>query len=106
MRCNWSEVATLTGVSVTPVVGFIGDLEKLTLRPNPDEVDSYFTIPMKDIIDSKNWTVSDHSTPIFTVDSYVIYGLTAYLLEKFVKDVVIRCHIVDNGPPLNNKETK
>lgn len=36
LRCNWCEVANLTGVAVTPVVGFIGDIESLTLTPNAE----------------------------------------------------------------------
>jgi 8-oxo-dGTP pyrophosphatase MutT (NUDIX family) len=36
MRCNWCEVSHLTGVSVTPVVGFIGDIENLTITPNSE----------------------------------------------------------------------
>lgn len=38
MRCDWSEVANLTGVAVTPVVAYVGELTKLHLRPNLDEV--------------------------------------------------------------------
>jgi nudix motif 8 len=36
LRCNWCEVSHLTGVSVTPVVGFIGDIESLTITPNSE----------------------------------------------------------------------
>lgn len=25
LRCNWHEVASMTGIAVTPVVGFIGE---------------------------------------------------------------------------------
>ena len=38
LRCNWTEVASMTGISVTPVVGFIGDLNDLKIIPNSDEV--------------------------------------------------------------------
>lgn len=34
LRCNWLEVANLTGVAVTPVVGYIGDIEKQPISPN------------------------------------------------------------------------
>ena len=27
LRCNWDEVSNMTGIAVTPVIGFIGDLE-------------------------------------------------------------------------------
>jgi nudix motif 8 len=43
LRCNWNEVASMTGIAVTPVVGFIGELNDLTLTPNSDEVEQYFT---------------------------------------------------------------
>ena len=38
LRCNWAEIATMTGIAVTPVVAFIGDLNNLVLSPNPAEV--------------------------------------------------------------------
>lgn len=38
LRCDWTEVSSLTGVSVTPVVGFIGDYEKINFKINKDEV--------------------------------------------------------------------
>ena len=38
LRCNWTEVASMTGISVTPVVGFIGELNDLKIIPNSDEV--------------------------------------------------------------------
>jgi nudix motif 8 len=41
LRCDWTEVSSLTGVSVTPVVGFIGDYEKLNFKINRDEVISF-----------------------------------------------------------------
>ena len=56
----------MTGISVTPVVGFIGDLSTLVLSPNPDEVDQLFTVPLKDLVDEKNWEYKDFSTPVFT----------------------------------------
>lgn len=38
LRCDWSEVASLIGVAVTPVVGFLGNLSREQIHPNPDEV--------------------------------------------------------------------
>ncbi|CAM9787187.1 unnamed protein product, partial [Discosporangium mesarthrocarpum] len=38
LRCDWSEVASLVGVAVTPVVGFLGDLSGDQINPNPNEV--------------------------------------------------------------------
>lgn len=47
LRCDWSEVASIVGVAVTPIVGFMGDLSIEQLQPNPDEVSHCFTIPIK-----------------------------------------------------------
>lgn len=38
LRCDWAELASLIGVAVTPVVGFLGNLSREQIHPNPDEV--------------------------------------------------------------------
>ncbi len=91
LRCKWSEVAGMTGVAVTPVIGYIGELADLPLQPNYDEVEQVFTIPMHDLLDSKNWTHKSFSAPAFHGGPYVIWGLTAYLLHRFLDDVVRKC---------------
>jgi nudix motif 8 len=51
LRCNWAEVEHLTGVAVTPVVGWMGELNDLSVNPNPDEVECFFTVPLKTLLD-------------------------------------------------------
>lgn len=92
LRCNWNEVASMTGIAVTPVVGFIGEVNDLKLTPNSDEVEQYFTVPLDDIFDENKWVTRNFSTPMFTGGPYAIWGLTAYLLERFLKDVLLKCH--------------
>jgi len=53
-------------------------------------VEQFFTIPIKDLIAEKNWVVRDFSAPVFTGGPFVIWGLTAYLLDHFIKDVVLQ----------------
>jgi len=91
LRCNWNEVASMTGIAVTPVIGFIGELNDLVLTPNSDEVEQYFTIPLEDLLDEQKWLTRNFSTPVFTGGPHTIWGLTAYLLEKFLKEVVMKC---------------
>eukprot|EP01041_Mallomonas_annulata_P003821 gene3821-7611_t len=91
LRCDWTEVASMTGIAVTPVVGFIGELNDLTIKPNFDEVEQYFTIPFKVLTDEKHWIIRDFSAPVFNGGPFVIWGLTAYLLDHFIKDVVNKC---------------
>lgn len=96
LRCNWNEVASMTGIAVTPVIGFIGELNDLVLTPNSDEVENYFTIPLEDLLDERKWLTRNFSTPVFTGGPHTIWGLTAYLLEKFLKDVVLQCKSGNN----------
>ena len=91
LRCKWSEVAGMTGVAVTPVVGFIGELTELQLKPDEDEVEQVFSIPLRDLLDDDKWTYKEFSTPAFHGGPFVIWGLTAYLLHRFLKDVVKKC---------------
>jgi hypothetical protein len=147
LRCNWSEVWNMTGVAVTPVVGFIGSelTDKLDrFKPNPDEVECLFTVTLEELLDQENWdygigipirngenkvhlddapigsvdtncttfttpsSVEDEITasesvtsgvsPVFNAkrrgNGHVIWGLTAYLLDRFIKDVLLKCSIV------------
>lgn len=34
LRCNWNEVSNFTGISVTPVIGYIGEFSELAFLPN------------------------------------------------------------------------
>ena len=101
LRCKWSEVAGLTGVAVTPVIGYIGELSDLMLSPNPDEVEELFTVPVADLVKGENWKRRDLSTPTFYGAKHTIWGLTAYLLERFIVDVVGKCSKEGSfaGPP-------
>ena len=55
-------------------VGYIGELNDLTLTPNPDEVDQLFTVPLTDLLDKNKWVIRDFSTPVFTgILDYTIF---------------------------------
>jgi len=41
LRCDWGEVASMTGIAVTPVVGFIGEINDLKITPNAAEVNNF-----------------------------------------------------------------
>lgn len=97
LRCKWHEVANMAGIAVTPVVGFIGELNDLNLTPNADEVESIFTVPLSVLLDEKMWVHEDGSNDlggpgVFTGGPHRIWGLTAYLLEIFLRDVIQKCH--------------
>lgn len=53
LRCSWEELQALTcGVwAITPVVGWIGNVEGSDLRPSPSEVAELFTVPLYYLLD-------------------------------------------------------
>jgi hypothetical protein len=88
-----SQVSNLTGVAVTPVIGFIGEIENLNVTPNIDEVGEWFTVPIESLLDDSNWTLRDFSAPIFRGGPYPIWGLTGYLLKNFLEDVIMKFNV-------------
>lgn len=86
LRCNWGEVHHLVGVAVTPVVCFLGETNQLD--PNPDEVAEAFTVPLELFLDRDRWVHKQHYAPIFTAGPHLIWGLTGYIIHRFIIDIV------------------
>jgi 8-oxo-dGTP pyrophosphatase MutT (NUDIX family) len=109
LRCNWGEVHHLVGVAVTPVVCFIGDITSADLRPNPDEVAECFTVPLDLFLDSERWVFRQEFAPMFSGGPYPIWGLTGYIMNRFVKDILARFRVqtpdydADNTPSYLHK---
>jgi len=53
-------------------------------------------VALRELVDERKWIINEFSTPMFTGGPFVIWGLTGYLLHKFINDVVNRCSIVTN----------
>ncbi|CAN0120398.1 unnamed protein product [Pylaiella littoralis] len=92
LRCDWAELASLIGVAVTPVVGFLGNLSREQINPNPDEVSHCFTIPIRYLLQQNRWKLEKYKAPAFVGGPYEIWGLTGYILHRLVNDV-IRQHL-------------
>jgi hypothetical protein len=90
LRCNWGDVHHLVGVAVTPLVAFVGEVGDLDLQPNPDEVAEVFTIPLVALLKREFWIHREGFAPIFVGGPHVIWGLTGYIVERFVKDILLR----------------
>ncbi|CEG38065.1 nudix hydrolase 3 [Plasmopara halstedii] len=88
LRCDWSSVTSITGIAVTPVVGFIGEMSDRTVAINEAEVESLFTVSLRDLMDQDNWIHHSNATPVFTGGPHVIWGLTAYLLDICLSEVL------------------
>lgn len=97
LRCDWSEVHKITGIGVTPVVGFLGDLSERKLSPNPEEVAECFTIPLSTLLEKEHWNYEEEKgTVVFVGGPHVIWGLTAYILDRFLEDILLRYKIILN----------
>jgi nudix motif 8 len=132
LRCNWSEVARITGVAVTPVVCFVGELgdggttssssssssssrtlskdvntcrdvnsdeydaatasssSRTRIILNYSEVSECFTVSIASLMDKSKWIHRDDCTPVFIGGPYIIWGLTGYIVDQFVKDILVR----------------
>ncbi|TDH71528.1 hypothetical protein CCR75_002179 [Bremia lactucae] len=88
LRCDWSSVTSITGIAVTPIVGFIGEMRDRTVAINQDEVESLFTVSLCDLTNESNWVRHSNATPVFTGGPHVIWGLTAYLLDICLSEVL------------------
>ncbi|KAL7490230.1 hypothetical protein ACHAW6_016019 [Cyclotella cf. meneghiniana] len=94
LRCNWGEVHHLVGVAVTPVVCFIGEVGMSQLNPNPSEVSECFTVPLEMFTDSERWIHKKHYAPFFTGGPHIIWGLTGYIMHRFMMDIISRYTVV------------
>jgi len=90
LRCNWGEVHHLVGVAVTPVVCFLGEIGESQLNLNPSEVAECFTVPLESFLDRERWVHKQHYAPFFTGGPHIIWGLTGYIVHRFVMDIIER----------------
>lgn len=65
LRCDWGEIQSITGVAVTPIVAFIGDLRTLDFDFDEGEVDDVFSVPLATIARRTKWRTQDHNAPVF-----------------------------------------
>lgn len=94
LRCNWGEVHHLVGVAVTPVVCFLGEIGGSKLNLNSDEVSECFSVPLESFLDRDRWVNKKHYAPFFTGGPHIIWGLTGYIVNRFVRDIIERYDVV------------
>ena len=111
LRCDWAELASLTGVAVTPIVAVLKrDVADLGITPNPDEVGQWFTIPLDELNNDSLWVRRKYGekvySPVFHSSSalHTIWGLTAYIADRFMRKVVRRSG--SGAPGILEKEIK
>jgi hypothetical protein len=47
------------------------------------------------LLDKELWIVEKFKAPVFTGGPYVIWGLTGYILHRFVQDVLVKLVTID-----------
>ena len=81
---------TGTGFAITPVVGIVET--GFVLKPNPDEVDEVFEVPLAFLLDLRNretrtteWAGATRRYYAYTYGPHYIWGATAGILAGFVE---------------------
>ena len=85
------DARAITGVPVTPVVGFLGDLDGLSgMRPEPGEIADVFALSLEEILDPEGSTLVTYGTrgpyPVFNAGPAPVWGLTAWILAVFLRE--------------------
>lgn len=86
------EVMSITGVRVTPVVGFLGELGDLAgLALAPAEIDVAFTLTLDEILDPSKREyreLGSRRLPFFLAGPHPVWGLTAFILEEVLREAL------------------
>jgi 8-oxo-dGTP pyrophosphatase MutT (NUDIX family) len=85
------DVRAITGVPVTPVVGFLGELGDLSvLQPQPEEIADVFALGFDQILDPAESSLVTYGTrgpyPVFNAGPAPVWGLTAWILAVFLRE--------------------
>jgi nudix motif 8 len=82
------EVLAITGVGVTPVVGFVGALRVEELQMSAAEIDVGFTLRLDQLVDPNHrtaQTLGTRTAPLFTAGPHPVWGLTAWILDEVLR---------------------
>lgn len=87
------DVRAITGVPVTPVVGFLGEIAEPDNLPFEErEIAATFTLSLQDVMDPNTRHRVRHeprgSYPVFESGPWPVWGLTAFMLEEFLRDIL------------------
>nr|XP_056707702.1 mitochondrial coenzyme A diphosphatase NUDT8 [Euleptes europaea] len=90
--CVWGVMKPLPdrrGLKVAPVLANLGPLEHLTLKPNSQEVETVFTLPISHLLQEENQGYTNfcrkgqysYTMPVFLHGPHRIWGLTAIITD-------------------------
>lgn len=85
------EVMSITAVRVTPVIAWLGDVERLALVPSPEEIDAVFTLTLEELVHPEKREIrplGPRLAPFFTAGPHPVWGLTAYILDEIMREIL------------------
>jgi nudix motif 8 len=89
---TFHEALAITGVVVTPVLGFVeGDLDLGTLRLSPHEIDEAFALTLAQLVDPSHrqtQQLGSRRAPVFSAGPHPVWGLTAWVLDEVLREAL------------------
>ena len=85
------DMMSITGLRVTPVLGWIGALDEARLSLRPDEVQQAFALTLDELVDpDKRATqmLGELRAPYFAAGPHPIWGLTALILDEVLREAL------------------
>ncbi len=85
------DVMSITGLRVTPVLGYVGELDAARWRLRPDEVEDAFVLTLDELVDPKKRAaelLGGLRAPYFAAGPHPIWGLTALILDEVLREAL------------------
>jgi nudix motif 8 len=88
---RFHDAEAITGVHVTPVIGFLGEVDVDALEPSAHEIDEVFTLPLVDLVAADTRYQQEHRRGrmhVFDAGPWPVWGLTAYMLAGVLTELL------------------
>lgn len=85
------DVMSITGLRVTPVLGYVGELDPARLSLREDEVQDAFALTLDELVDPHKratQVLGGLRAPYFTAGPHPIWGLTALILDEVLTEAL------------------
>ncbi|MDP2339842.1 MAG: CoA pyrophosphatase [Deltaproteobacteria bacterium] len=83
------EIPAITGMGVTPVVGYVGDVDVGALEISTAEIAVAFAVPIASLVDPEHrraQQLGPRVAPVFSAGLFPVWGLTAYILDELLRE--------------------
>lgn len=87
---SFHDARAITGVHVTPFVGYLGTVNVETLNLSEAEIDAVFTLKLTELIDPQHHHAQSYGErgqlPVFDAGPFPVWGLTAHILAGVLQE--------------------